>query len=310
MGYVRPTIENGSTILDERFFNNIFDGIDESKNAKVVDLVMMMGQSNMAGRGVAEEAPVVPQGWGYEFRACTDPTKLYPIVEPFGKSENTTVSDGSKTGSMVSALAKAYYTYTKVPMVAVSCAKGGTTTEWWQPDGSALNEAIRRHNVAKEWLVNNGYTIRYDFMVWLQGCSDGDNKVTKDDYKANLTAIIEEMFAEAGIQKCFIARIANVNIASDANRYTPIIAAQTELCQEYDKAVLASTIAASFVKLGLMKDAYHYKQEGYNRLGHDVGKHIAFYVNSGVEPYMYDSESNDIYFSHCEDKPMASGLAE
>ena len=49
---------------------------------KKVDLVMFMGQSNMAGRGVAAQSVVVAQGHGYEFRAISDPTKLYPVVEP------------------------------------------------------------------------------------------------------------------------------------------------------------------------------------------------------------------------------------
>ena len=67
-----------------------FDSSMENKGIKAdtVDLVMFMGQSNMAGRGTASEAPVVPKGYGYEFRAISDPTKLYDIVEPFGVNEN------------------------------------------------------------------------------------------------------------------------------------------------------------------------------------------------------------------------------
>lgn len=46
-----------------------------------VDLVIFMGQSNMAGRGASAEAPLVPKGYGYEFRAVSDPSKLYDINE-------------------------------------------------------------------------------------------------------------------------------------------------------------------------------------------------------------------------------------
>jgi len=66
----------------------------------------------MAGRGVASQAPAVPESYGYEFRAMTDPTKLYPITEPFGKNENNPssgVNESIKTGSMVSAFVNAYY---------------------------------------------------------------------------------------------------------------------------------------------------------------------------------------------------------
>lgn len=57
-------------------------------NHQAVDLIMFMGQSNMAGRGTAEEAPLVPEGVAYEFRAISDPARLYPLAEPFGVREN------------------------------------------------------------------------------------------------------------------------------------------------------------------------------------------------------------------------------
>lgn len=55
---------------------------------KTVDLMVFMGQSNMAGRGEAEEAVQCPEEAGREFRAVSDPTRLYPVREPFGKEEN------------------------------------------------------------------------------------------------------------------------------------------------------------------------------------------------------------------------------
>lgn len=72
-----------------------------------VDLVLFIGQSNMAGRGVASEATTVGEGHGFEFRAISDPTRLYPIEEPFGVNENNSesgVNENKKTGSMVSAI--------------------------------------------------------------------------------------------------------------------------------------------------------------------------------------------------------------
>ena len=52
------------------------------------DVVIFMGQSNMAGRGEAKDSVVCEQGHGYEFRAVDDPTKLYDLKEPFGATEN------------------------------------------------------------------------------------------------------------------------------------------------------------------------------------------------------------------------------
>ena len=57
------------------------------------DLFLFAGQSNMAGRCIActqfpEGATDLISGAGAEFRAISDPTRLYPIAEPFGALEN------------------------------------------------------------------------------------------------------------------------------------------------------------------------------------------------------------------------------
>ena len=70
------------------------------------DLFLFAGQSNMAGRGIActqfpEGAPDLISGAGAEFRAISDPTRLYPIEEPFGALENNPTGifePGMKTG--------------------------------------------------------------------------------------------------------------------------------------------------------------------------------------------------------------------
>ena len=275
-------------------------------DAKVVDLVMFMGQSNMAGRGVAAQAPTVSEGHGYEFRAVSDPTKLYLITEPFGVNENRgVVSESSKTGSMVSAFVNAYYAARNVPVVAVSCSKGGTGTDFWAPDGDALNEAIARHNAAREWLEANGYTIANDFMVWCQGETDGGVGMSADTYSANLKAIIEEMVAEAGVEFCAVVRIGNAN--GNPARHAEIIKAQTELCKSYDKAVLVSAMLAGF-GADRMKDDYHYYQGAYNEVGTDAGNNTAVYIKTGMEPSMYDPQYDNTYPS--DDIPTENPVSQ
>ena len=120
-----------------------------------VDLVLFIGQSNMAGRGVASEATKVPEGHAYEFRAISDPTKLYPLVEPFGVNENNTasgVNENKKTGSMVSAFCESYYQATGTPIVAVSCAKGGEKISFFDTNTKVYADAISRVKAAKDYL--------------------------------------------------------------------------------------------------------------------------------------------------------------
>ena len=131
-------------------------------------------------------------------------------------------------------------------------------------------------------------------MVWCQGESDGDVVTTKEDYKSKIKLMIEEMMKN-GIEKCFIVRIGNHR--DNATRYDDIIQAQTELCKEYENAVLVSTKFDKMATDGLMKDQFHYKQEGYNITGKDAGINTAFYINNLKEPTMYDWENQNLYFS-------------
>ncbi|GMK41350.1 hypothetical protein PCCS19_44060 [Paenibacillus sp. CCS19] len=252
-------------------------GKSESKD---VDLVMFMGQSNMAGRGTAADAPSVPSGYGFEFRAISDPTRLYPITEPFGVNENNEISgvfESTKTGSMISSFAIAYYSIAGRPIVGVSCSKGGTSINLWQPGVAFLNDAIARFQEAMSWLTANGYTIKNKFMVWCQGETDGDNGMTRADYTARLKAMINGM-AEAGIERCYVVRIGNHR--DDARLYQPIMQAQTELCDTYETAILVSSKFAEMAAAGLMKDPFHYTQAGYNRTGADAGMNTALHIVS------------------------------
>lgn len=269
----------------------IYDVID----SKVVDLAIFMGQSNMAGRGEAENAPLVPVGHGYEFRAVTDPTKLYAVSEPFGKNEyNSAIADSrhAGSGSMVSALMETYYQETGIPIVGVFAAQGGTSTEFWAPGGIALTDAIARYKSAEKYLTDNGYTIRNRFMVWCQGESDGDAGIATETYKTKLTAIINTMF-DNGIEDAMIVRIGNKN--SSATAYDRVILAQTELCRDTENVVLVSTSFAGMSDRGLMKDEFHYYQEGYNEVGEEAARNIASYFKTGVEPSFYDVEYDNTY---------------
>ncbi|HZG84014.1 sialate O-acetylesterase [Paenibacillus sp.] len=260
-----------------------------------VDLVLFMGQSNMAGRGTAEDAPAVPPGAAYEFRAISDPTKLYHLAEPFGAHENNEASgiaEMTKTGSMVSAFAIEYHRLAGRPVVGVSCSKGGTSINRWQPNGTFLRDAIARYRSASDWLTGNGFVVRNRFMVWCQGETDGDRGMTKAEYAEKLKALIDAMIEE-GLETCYVVRIGNHR--DRASLYNDIIDAQTELCKTYKHAVLVSTKFASMAADGLMKDEFHYVQKAYNIVGAEAGMNAAFHVLTGKEPSLYDPKTQSIY---------------
>lgn len=250
--------------------------VEEVEDMGEVDLVMFMGQSNMAGRGEAADSVVCQSGHGYEFRAISDPAKLYDVREPFGVNENNAASGvnelGSKSGSMVSALMEEYYSYTGVPMVGVSCSKGGSQISFWQPGSPALDDAVSRYKAAKLFLKKNGYTVRRKLMVWCQGESDADVSTPIADYK-EMTQNMAQAMIDEGIEKCFMVQIGHKNDTS--GKYDPYIEAQSELCAADDRFVMVSEKFAD--NQASMKDLYHYHQSVYNEVGADAGKNIAAY---------------------------------
>ena len=233
----------------------------------------------------------------FEFRAVSDPTKLYPVAEPFGKDENRGgINDGtSKTGSLVTAFCNAYYEKSKKTIVAISASKGGTSSSQWQPSGTLLPEAITRLNAAVSFLSQNDYIIKHKYMVWCQGETDGDQNVSSSTYKANFDNIFSAMKSN-GIEKCFIIRIGEINV-SPYTQYDDIIQCQTDMCKDNEDYILVSTEFAAFRSKGLMKDSFHYFQEGYNRVGQHAGANAAEYRMYGKEPVMYDVKADSLYYS-------------
>jgi len=274
---------------------------------QIVDLIMFMGQSNMAGRGITseewpEEAQELIDDAGWEFRAISDPTKLYSIAEPFGVNENNpdgindVFSDGekAKTGSMVTAFVNAYYAKTGVPIVGVSASKGGSRIVQWLPDANDgfLKDALERYDKAVEFLQSAGasrgqhddayisgagYQIRHRYMLWCQGESDGDVGTTADEYNARFRILWQEM-KNAGIEKCFLIKTGKKNVPGQVEDYEEIRRAQEELC-DGEEIIMVSRCLGEMLERGLMKDAFHYYQQAYNEVGTEAGRNVGDFVN-------------------------------
>ena len=250
---------------------------------KTVDLFMFMGQSNMAGRGIVtpehpEPAPEPLPNAGYEYRAVSDPGKLVPISEPFGRAENRRggIDDGDmKTGSMVTAFVNAYYTRTGVPVVGVSASKGGSVISQWRPGGAYLTDAIDRLGSAADFLRGNGVAVRHRFMLWCQGESDADIGNTGTAYTRDFTHMLDAMTSH-GIERCFLVQIGRFN--GTGRTYAPMRELQDRIAAENEHVTTVSRLFEEMKERGLMKDLFHYFQQAYNEVGRDAGKNTAEYV--------------------------------
>lgn len=289
--------------------------IDRIKSVGVYDLILFAGQSNMAGRGITSEEhpetyPTVIEGAGYEFRAISDPTTLYPIAEPFGYAENKSggLNDRTnKTGGCTAAFVNAYYKNGSVPIIAVSASEGATDLqEWLQGYGEntgRLYDACSRFQDAVAYCAINDIPIRHKYVVWMQGETDAVNiynqEYTIADY-AEYFESVQEAFLAAGAEKVLVIRIGKRGGTDGSDTgstmYDNVIEKQTELCKKDTDLVMICAVVAGMRARGYMKDQSHYYQVAYNEFGTYAGVNAALYANTGKEPTMYDPEYDNLYY--------------
>lgn len=250
-----------------------------------VDLFLFAGQSNMAGKGNAKEAPNVIKG--YEFRAISDPTQLYSIEEPFGLYENKadgindtwenmTVLRKEGKGGMVSAFSDVYYRMTGKSVVGVSCSEGATMINQWMPDTDKYADLVERANSAKKYLSEStDYKLENVYIVWCQGESDGDAQTSAEDYYNSLNSLCNTLVEQGVVSHCFIVAIGQNG--KDLHLYDEIRAMQLKLCEDNENCTLVSDSFYGMKEAGLMIDEYHYSQNGYNIVGAEAGKNVAIY---------------------------------
>lgn len=260
----------------------------EQTDDKDVDLIFFMGQSNMSGAGGnASEAPHVSEDAGMEFRAISDPTTLYPIIEPFGINENNPTGlheyPGAKKGSLVSAFVNEYHRRTGRRVIAVSISMGATDMMTWQTEG-VINDVSGRFNTSVTWLKNNGYNIGHIYALWLHGESDAIKGTDPEVYRTALDDIMRPLFI-GGLQKVFIIMPGRTIDYKDI--FTKIVDMQKRICAESGYYGVATTILTK-VSSEYMKDQYHYNQHVLNMVGIDAARAVAYYTEHKEEMIVYD----------------------
>lgn len=262
-----------------------FDLLIDHPTDKTVDLILFMGQSNMAGRGVTNES--WPQGpttiieeAGYEYKAISDPDYLCIMEEPFGRMEENCegIDDQNrKTGSLVTAFTNAYYLETNTPVVGVSASKGGSSILEWQPGTPFLEDTLERYLQARMFLEKNHVIVRHTFMVWCQGETDGDQGMKEDTYREKYESMMNIM-VQYGVEKSFLINIGQYN-GIEPYHYETIHQAIHDCAKGNYFSELVSDMFWKLKDKGMMKDSYHYVQEGYNLVGAEAGEHAGIIAN-------------------------------
>ncbi len=139
-------------------------------------LYLLVGQSNMAGRGVIEDQDKSPHPRVLMF---TKENTWAPAVDPlhFDKPQIAGVGLGSSFGR---AMAEAD---PEVTIGLIPCAVGGTPLARWQPEGDLYAAAVKRCRAAQEHGTLRG-------ILWHQGEGDSGTEANARSYGERLAKTI------------------------------------------------------------------------------------------------------------------------
>ena len=210
---------------------------------------------------------VIEQGY-----LCTKPTirirRKHPGRNPRARHENRFIGHF---------LCQCVYSLTGVPVLGVSASKGGSVIAQWQPGGAYLNDTIRRMHAAFDFCAAHGIVLRHRFLLWCQGESDGDHHTAPDVYAEQFCRMYETLRRE-NIEHCFLIGIGEYNGPAADISYDAIRNAQYALANHRSDLTVVSRSFETMKVRGLMKDAFHYYQAGYNETGRTAGEACAVFV--------------------------------
>lgn len=145
-------------------------------NSEDFDLYLLVGQSNMAGRGIPTDADRQPASRVLVFNKSDEWARQGEPIH-FDKSM-VGVGPGFAFGKL---MAQKYPTKT---IGLIPCAVGGTPIERWKPGADLFEAAVRRAKLAME----RG---RLKGILWHQGEASSDKQKTASIYASELCQVVE-----------------------------------------------------------------------------------------------------------------------
>ncbi|MDB6027128.1 MAG: hypothetical protein JWM68_3351 [Verrucomicrobiales bacterium] len=143
-------------------------------------IYLLMGQSNMAGRGIPEKEDLTPHARVLLF---TQSNQWQVAVEPFRHNEKGKIPGVGPGLAFGKAMAE---TNSDVVIGLVPCAVGGTPLRRWVPGADLYTNAIARAKAVAPFGTLSG-------IIWHQGEGDAGTNTTASTYSERLTNMIHSL---------------------------------------------------------------------------------------------------------------------
>jgi hypothetical protein len=231
-------------------------------SAERLDLYLLMGQSNMKGRGVMPEEPkcdpriVMMHLKDDQWYLARHPLHLTGDPKTFAGHDNAGVGSGLSFAETLAARDP------KVRIGLIPCAVGGSAIALWQKGAKLYDEALRRAKLAVQTTAPVKGRIRG--ALWLQGEADAppDRRAV---YEAKLLKMIDDLRADLGIPDLpFIA--CTIGEMGESDKLTDIAAMNQLLLSLPGKRPHTACVDARDLK-GSIGDNVHYDTAAQNEIG-------------------------------------------
>lgn len=221
---------------------------------------LLLGQSNMAGRGDFEDVPSIYNNLCFMLRNGRWQPMSEPInpdrsvVEPFSKEGNLH-SGRCLAASFADDFAKHYNE--KVGLIP--CADGGTSLEDWQVNGLLYDHAVMQAKLAMR-------TSQLIGILWHQGEAECSREERATTYIERFLPIINGIRCELGVYDIPVVLGELGHFVKDREKVPPyfdtVQEALNTLGKRYDMAT------ASAEGLGCRPDGIHFHSAALRELGH------------------------------------------
>ena len=189
-----PTVEGAKTQAKElvAFIKENYEDFDDTKRYTKMQSVILMGQSNMVGRGWQSAVELIDNDRILEMNADGEWLKM---EEPLRMND----TDREDEVSLGASFADAFVDTFDCEIGLVPVAKGGTSIYWWQKDYSGSNDSDLYEN-AVTYAKKAQETSEICAILWHQGENDA-NGITPAVYATQLKKLLDNFIADVGLDK-------------------------------------------------------------------------------------------------------------
>jgi len=152
---------------------------------KLVSSVLMIGQSNMAGRGFIDDVEPIENPNCYMLRMA----RWQPMSEPINPDRSMFKGKFKSGVSLAASFADDFANHINAPVGLIPCADGGTKLKQWMPGELLFDHAVAMTKLAQR-------TSELKCIIWHQGESDLKNEESVTTYKERFIEMITKLREE------------------------------------------------------------------------------------------------------------------